>query len=189
MADKVTFPLDGTKGAVRVAAIIAGALCMVICGVVAVYSLLSCVAAPFIYDSGWELLLLFLPMSAIAIWFAGFFVLQLVHMHTSAVISADGVTLIRPLRKEKHYAWSDFQQVCICFASSVPRGPSSPVVCFVCHGEKKNIYDRWRTDMPWHYRRLIVADHTAEIEEAVRSVCPMKVVDLRGSIAYPHPEK
>ena len=189
MGDMRPFPLDGTKGAKRVAMIGGCVLCMLICGAAALYSLLSCVAAPFIYDGGWKLLFLFLSMSAGAIWFTGFFALTLVQMYTRVAVSADGVTLMRPLGKPRTYLWSDFQQVCICFASSVPRGPSLPVMCFVRHGEKKNIYDRWRTDMPWHYRRLIVADHTAEIEEAVRALCPMKVDDLRGSIAYPHPEK
>lgn len=189
MADKAAFPLDGTKGAVRLAAIAGGALCMLICGAAALYALLSCLTAPFIYEGGWELLFLFLPVSALAIWFAGFFALTLVQMHTRAAVSEEGVMLMRPLQKARLIRWDEFQQVCICFSSSVPRGPSSPVVCFVRHGEKKNVYDRWRTDMPWHYRRLIVADHTEAIEAAVRNVCPMEVKDLRGTIAYPQPEK
>ena len=59
------------------------------------------------------------------------------------------------------------------------------VLCFVRHGEKRNLYDRWKADSPWHHRRLIVADYTEAVEEAVRSVCPMVIADLRGTIAYP----
>lgn len=188
MADPRPFLLDGTKGATRIATVIGCVLCMLICGAATLYLLLGCVV-PFFYDGLWPTTLLMLPMVAGALWFTGTFFLTLVRMHTRAAVSEEGVTLMMPLRREKRYAWSDFQQVCICFASSVPRGPSSSVVCFVRHGEKRNLYDRWRTDMPWHYRRIIVADHTAEIEAAVRAVCPMKVDDLRGSIAYPHPEK
>ena len=184
MADGQTFPLDSTKGAARIAMAIIGVLMTLFCGAVTLYVLLGCIV-PFVCDGLWPTALLMLLPAAIAVWFTGFAALTLVRMYTRAAVSEEGVTLMLPLRREKRYAWSDFQQVCICFASSVPRGPSSPVVCFVRHGEKKNIYDRWRTDMPWHYRRLIVADHTAEIEAAVRAVCPMKVTDLRGTIAYP----
>ncbi|MBQ2953625.1 MAG: hypothetical protein IJE07_08725 [Clostridia bacterium] len=189
MADKVTFPLDRTKGLARGVVVIGGVLMILICGAASLYLLISCVVFPFRYVAGWELLFILLPACALAIWFTGFGALLLQQMFTTAAVNAEGVTLMRPLRKEKRYSWSDFQQVCICFASSVPRGPSTSVVCFVCHGEKKNLYDRWKTDMPWHYRRLIVADHTAEIEDAVRAVCPMEVQDLRGSIAYPYPDK
>lgn len=189
MADKRSFPLDGSKGAARVAGFIGGMLIILICGAATLYLLGSCVVFPFRYVGGWELLFILLPMCAFTIWFTGWAALLLQHMFTSAVISESGVTLLRPLRKEKHYAWSDFQQVCICFASSVPKGPSTSVLCFVGHGEKTNLYDRWKTDNPWHYHRLIVADHMADLEEAVRAVCPMAIKDLRGSIAYPDPEK
>lgn len=188
MADKAIFPLDRSKGLLRGVVVAGTAFLTLVMGAATLYLLLSCFL-PFLFEDLWMAVLMLLPMAAGAFWFAGTFFLMLVRMYTRAAVSEEGVTLMLPLRREKRYAWSDFQQVCICFASSVPRGPSSPVVCFVRHGEKKNIYDRWRTDMPWHYRRLIVADHTAEIEAVVRAVCPMKVDDLRGSIAYPQPEK
>ena len=183
MADGHSFPLDGTKGAARIAMAIVGVLMTLFCGAVTLYVLLGCIV-PFVCDGLWPTALLMLLPAAIAVWFTGFAALTLVRMYTRAVVSEEGVTLMRPLGKPRTYLWSDFQQVCICFASSVPRGPSSPVLCFVRHGEKKNIYDRWRTDMPWHYRRLIIADHTEAIEEAVRSVCPMAIADLRGTTAY-----
>ena len=189
MADMQTFMLDGTKGAARVVTVIGCVLMTLICAAAALYMLVSCVVVPFLYDGGWTLLFFLLPVSIIPIWFAGYMGLLLPRVFTRVTVSAEGVTLLRPLLKYKRYAWSDFQQVCICYASSVPKGPSSPVLCFVCHGEKRNIYDRWKTDNPWHYRRLIVADHTDAIEEAVKAVCPMAVKDLRGSIAYPYPRK
>lgn len=184
MADERCILLDGTKGATRVATIIGCVLMTLICGAVTLYLLLGSVASLF-FDGLWPATMLMLPMSAGWLWFTGFFALTLARMYTRAALSAEGVTLTRPFGKPREYTWSDFQQVCICLASSVPKGSSSPVLCFVCHGEKKNIYDRWKTDNPWHYRRLIVADYTEEIGEAVRSVCPMVITDLRGSIAYP----
>lgn len=188
MVDMQVFPLDRTRGAMRVVEVVSCAVMALFCGAPTLYLLLSSFL-PLVYDDLWAVVLMLLPMAAGACWFTGFFALQLERMFCRVTIDGEGVTLLRPLRKEKHYTWSDFQQVCICFASSVPKGPSTSVLCFVCHGEKKNLYDRWKTDNPWHYRRLIVADYTTEIEEAIRAVCPMEIKDLRGSIAYPDPGK
>lgn len=188
MADLHSFPLDRSKGLLRGVVVAGLAFLTLVMGAATLYLLLSCFL-PFFYEDLWLTVLMLLPMAAGALWFTGTFFLILVRMYTCATVSEEGVTLMLPLRREKRYAWRDFQQVCICFSSSVPRGPSSPVMCFVRHGEKRNLYDRWKADKPWHSRRLIVADHTDAMEEAVRAVCPMEVVDLRGSIAYPHPEK
>lgn len=189
MADMHSFPLDGMKGARRGVGVIACVLMTLICGAVALYLLLGCVMS-FFYEGLWLAFPLLLPMAAGWIWFTGTFILTLERMYTRASVSEEGVTLMRPLRRERLILWDEFQQVCICYSSSVPgRNDGVSVLCFVRHGEKRNLYDRWRTDNPWHSRRLIVADHTAEIEQIVRAVCPMEVVDLRGSIAYPHPEK
>lgn len=185
MADLAPFPLEGTKGAKRVATVIGCVLMTLICGGVTLYLLLGC-AASFFCDGLWPVALLMLPMAAGWFWFTGSFALTLARMYTRVTLSPEGVTLLQPLRREKRCAWSEFQQVCICYSSAVPgKNDGVSVLCFIRHGEKRNLYDRWKADSPWHYRRLIVADHTPELEEAVRASCPMEVTDLRGSIAYP----
>lgn len=180
-----SFPLDGTKGAARIATVTGCVLMTLICGAVTVYLLMGCVTS-FFYEGLWLAVPLLLPMAAGWIWFTGYFALTLQRMYTHIALGKEGVTLQRPMRKEIRYAWSDFQQMCICYSSSVPgKNDGVSVLCFVRHGEKRNLYDRWKADSPWRCRRLIVADYTETIEEAVRSVCPMAIDDLRGTIAYP----
>ena len=189
MADKAIFPLDRSKGLLRGVVATGMAFLTLVMGAATLYLLLSCFL-PFLFEDLWMAVLMLLPMAAGAFWFTGTFFLTLVRMYTRAAVGKEGVTLMLPLRREKRYAWSDFQQVCICYSSAVPgKNDGVSVLCFIRHGEKRNLYDRWKADNAWHYRRLIVADHTAEIEAAVRAVCPTEVADLRGSIAYPDPRK
>ena len=190
MADMVTFPLDRTKGLARGVVIVGFAFLALVFAAATLYLLLSCLVLPFVLDGLWETPLFLLPISVWTGWMAGNFTLMLGHILTCAEVSTGGVTLLRPLRKAKTYPWSEFQQVCICYSSSVPgKNDGMSVLCFIRHGEKRNIYDRWKTDNAWHYRRITVTDHSAELETAVRAVCPMEVKDLRGSIAYPDPNK
>lgn len=186
MADKMTFPLDRTKGLARGVVIVGLAFLALVFAAATLYLLLSCLVLPFVLDGLWETPLFLLPISVWTGWVAGNFVLMLGHILTCEEVSTGGVTLLRPLCKAKTYPWSEFQQVCICYSSSVPgKNDGMSVLCFIRHGEKRNIYDRWKTDNAWHYRRITVTDHAAELETAVRALCPMEVRDLRGSIAYP----
>lgn len=185
MADRTTFPLDNSRGFTRAATIFGGVLMTLICGAATLWLALGSIV-PFLYEGLWPTALLLLPMAAFAGWFTGYAVLLLEHVVSRVEVGAEGVTLIRPWRKAKAYPWSDFWQVCVCYSSGTPgKNDGVPVLCFVRHGEKRNLYDRWKADNPWHYGRLIVADCTEEMQEAVRSVCPMEVADLRGSPAYP----
>ncbi len=140
-------------------------------------------------DGDWLLLLMMLLPLGISVWFAGFFFLLMHRMMSSISLSESGVCLHRPLQGSKQLPWDAFQQVCICYGSGTPgRNDGNTVLCFVMHGEKKNLYDRWKVDNPWHDRYLIVADYSEELHTAVSACCPMQVADLRGTIAYPHPK-
>ncbi len=132
---------------------------------------------------GWALFELLL--SAGAFRFAGscFFGMDMLLSHLT--ILPEGVRVKYPLRKAKLHPWEAFQQVCICYPTSKPGiKDKCSVLCFVMRGEKRNIYDRWKTDMAWHVHSLITVDYTEALHEAVQARCPMEIVDLRNTIPY-----
>lgn len=97
----------------------------------------------------------------------------------------DGLLVKYPLQKAVLIPWSSFQQVCVCDGSSVPKGmKTAAVLCCVRHGEKKNLYDRWKTDSIFRYRSVICMDYTPELHRGLQERCPLPVVDLRDTAAY-----
>lgn len=95
-----------------------------------------------------------------------------------------GVTVKYPLQKIKTIEWNAFQQVCICYGYHVRDNGSATVICCIKKGEKKDIFDRWKTDSPFHYRSVIGMFYTQELLDEIERACPMKIVDLRETPAY-----
>lgn len=85
-----------------------------------------------------------------------------------------------PLRKAQFLQWSSFQQVCICPGYEFRKDTTSIGLCFVMHGEKKNLFDRWKT-MGTHYRTVSYIEYTPELHAGLKERCPMEIVDLRST--------
>lgn len=101
-------------------------------------------------------------------------------------ILAEGIRTKYLLQGWRLISWDEFQQVCVCYAGYTTRGERKAysVVCFVKKGEKKNLYGRWKTDNPFHYRSVISIDYTDELYEEVKEKCPYEVPDLRKTRLY-----
>lgn len=54
-------------------------------------------------------------------------------------IESNGLWVKWPLRKAQLIQWSSFQQVCICPGYEFRKDSTSIGLCFVMHGEKKNL--------------------------------------------------
>lgn len=95
-----------------------------------------------------------------------------------------GVTVKYPCSAAKLVPWSEFQQVCICYTSYSKLGEAFVVIACVKHGEKKNLFGRWKTDNPFRHRRVITMDYTDELYQTIKENCPYEVVDLRKTRSY-----
>lgn len=134
------------------------------------------------------LLMLFsLPFIVACCYFSIGGFLEMQRLLSEARITDRGLTVLRPLSPPQTLGWSDLQQVCICLYNrrmGEIHGQGHPQLCFVCQGEQRSIYDRWKTHSPFHHRRLIAIDYDEEILEAVRALCPMEIIDLRDTPPY-----
>lgn len=132
--------------------------------------------------------LLQLPLYIISVWgsISGF--LELQQLLAEARITAESVTVMRPFSPPETLQWADFQQVCICLYNRVALGEiggqGHPQLVFVRPGAKKNLMDRWKTHSPFQHRKLIAIDYDAELDAAVRALCPMEIIDLRDTPPY-----
>ena len=101
-------------------------------------------------------------------------------------ILAEGIRTKYPLQGWRLISWDEFQQVCVCYAGYTTRGERKAysVVCFVKKGEKKNLYGRWKTGNPFHYRSVITIEYTDELYEEVKEKCPYEIPDLRKTRLY-----
>lgn len=129
-------------------------------------------------------LLLSLPFILLCGVFCAMGWLEMQQLLGSCRISPDGITVTRPFAQDQHLSWSDFQQVCICKYVSGRGNGAYPQLCFVCKGEQRSIYDRWKTHSAFHHRRLIAIDYDEELHEAVVPLCPLTIVDLRDTLPY-----
>lgn len=85
--------------------------------------------------------------------------------------------------------WNSFQQICICYPYDLKTGfKADTIICFVKQGEKKNPFGRWKTENPFHHRRVISFPLDQEIIDALQRKCNIRIDDLRGCGAYPHPK-
>lgn len=109
--------------------------------------------------------------------------LELLHLHSRCRFTEAGLTLLRPLLPEKHFPWDAFQCVNICYRDG-GRGPKPPILCFVRHGEKKNLFGRWKTANPFRAYRLIAPEYSVALHEAAKACCPLEIVDLRHTPDY-----
>ena len=98
-------------------------------------------------------------------------------------VSAAGVRVKYPLEKEKLYSWDDFQEVCIC-SVTYQRMKSEPAICFVIRGEKKNLFDQWKTENPFKFRKVMAFDFSEERLAQLRAYCPYPVPDYRGKESH-----
>lgn len=133
------------------------------------------------------LLMLFsLPFTLFCTIFALAAFLELQRLLGKVCITAEGLSVIHPFSPPRHLNWEDFQQVCICLYVS-GRGALDSThsqLCFVCKGEQRSMYDRWKTYNPFHHHKLIAIDYDEDIFEAVRNLCPLDIVDLRNTPPY-----
>ena len=98
----------------------------------------------------------------------------------------EGLVVKFPLCQEERIPWNDFQQVCVIHAAYTTRGErkANTVICCVKKGEKKDFYDRWKTDNPFRYRTVICIEYTPELHQGIIEKCPYEVADLRTTLAY-----
>ncbi len=162
-------------------------LCCVVCTAVCLFVGVLCVLMMIksCLEGAFGSLLFELPLSAAPFLGAGYFLFTMDGLLSHLTILPEGVRVKYPLRKAELHPWEAFQQVCICYPTSKPgiRG-EVPIICFVMHGEKRNLYDRWKTDIAWHVHSLITVGGADELREAVQARCPMEIVDLRNTIPY-----
>lgn len=98
----------------------------------------------------------------------------------------EGLYAKYPLRQESLVCWSEFQQVCICYAAYTTRGTprANTVICCVKKNERPNGRGRWKTDNPFHYKTVICIDYRPSLVEGLKDVFPGDVLDLRDDPAY-----
>ena len=119
---------------------------------------------------------------------AAFFVLKfgwlvLTDACAGYTVSAAGVRVKYPLEKERFYSWDDFQEVCIC-SVTYRRMKRVPAICFVIRGEKKNLFDQWKTENPFKFRKVMAFDFSEERLAQLRAYCPYPVPDYRGKESH-----
>ena len=93
---------------------------------------------------------------------------------------SNGIWVKWPLRKAQLIQWSSFQQVCICPGYEFRKDTTSIGLCFVRHGERKNMFYRWKV-MGSHYQTVIYIEYTPELHAGLKERCPMKIDDLRNT--------
>lgn len=128
-----------------------------------------------------------LPLYLLCAWGSLSCFLELQQLLAEARITAEGVTVMRPCSPPETLRWTDFQQVCICLYNKgigEIGGQGHPQLVFVRPGAKKNLFDRWKTHDPFQHRNLIAIDYDADIDAAVRALCPMEIIDLRDTLPY-----
>ncbi|MBQ2953629.1 MAG: hypothetical protein IJE07_08745 [Clostridia bacterium] len=151
--------------------------------------LFGAAAVYFVLDSLPSVLLLIasLPLILPCVYFSIGCFLELQQLLGKARITAEGVTVTRPLARPQVIRWADVRQVCICLYNrrmGEIHGHGHPQLVFVLPGAKKNLFDRWKTHDPFQHRRLIAIDCDEALHEAVRTLCPLDITDLRNTPPY-----
>lgn len=176
------YPLDGNRPGMRALLMALGALATLVC--LAAAALAVWLIAGDLQSGDWLSALFPLLCLAGAAWMTGCFLLWGERMLTEIEVTQEGLHVKRPLQSPGWIPWDALQTACICFLAHKPGlQEKATVLCFVMKGEKKNLFDRWKTENPWHYRRLIVADYSEELQGEVSNYRPVE--DLRGTPAYP----
>ena len=92
-----------------------------------------------------------------------------------------GLMVKYPFHKTRLLKWEEFQNVCLCNPFAPTRYYSYlweyEVMCFVMKGEQKNRSGRWKTENPFHLKRLICISHTEELLNAAQRWCPLPIED------------
>ena len=132
------------------------------------------------------LMLISLPFMIFCAFSALTAFLELQRLLGKVCITGKGLSVITPFSPPRHLTWEDFQQVCICLYVSGRGAINSthPQLCFVCKGEQRSMYDRWKTHNPFHHRKLIAIDYDEDIFKAVHNLCPLDIIDLRSTPPY-----
>lgn len=148
----------------------------------------TAVALYFLIDSLSSVLLFIfsLPLTLSCAIFALMAFLEMQRLLGEVRITAEGLCISRPLSRDQHLRWADFQQVCLCLYVSGRGGidRTHTQLCFVCKGEQRSMYDRWKTHSPFHHRRLIAIDYDEALFGTVRAICPLEIMDLRSTPPY-----
>lgn len=175
-----TFPMLQSPMAVRViltACLIPALLIMTVCAGFVCHGLLT--DGPLTVSA----VLLTILAGVVLVFFWAAVCLELQRYWMKLRISEEGLTLLRPLLPKKHIPWDAFQQVNICYRMGV-RGVKPAILCFVRHGEKKNLFGHWRTESILHRRSLISPYYTEALHAAAAACCPLEIIDLRNTPDY-----
>ncbi|MBR3765161.1 MAG: hypothetical protein IKK57_11520 [Clostridia bacterium] len=151
--------------------------------------LFGAAAVYFIIDSLPSVMLFIfsLPLILPCAYFSIGCFLELQQYLGKACITAEGVTVTRPLARPQVIRWEDVRQVCICLYNrrmGEIGGHGHPQLVFVLPGAKKNLFDRWKTHSAFQHRKLIAIDYDEQIDDAIRKLCPLEIVDLRDTPPY-----
>lgn len=100
--------------------------------------------------------------------------------------TSKGLLISYPLGKTQFETWDAFQEICVCYAAYTTRGKrrANSVICFAKKGEKRAGNGRWKTENLLRYRSIILIDYAPTHLEALRTVCPYDIKDLRDTPAY-----
>lgn len=132
-----------------------------------------------------DVLLDFLPYASLALFLCYLGWTMIAMALAQYKFEQDGLWVKYPFCKPHQIQWSEFQQICVCYGDAIPRGAcSNTVICCVKKGEKKNIYDRWKTNSPLRYRSVVCIDYSPDLHEGLKQRCPLPIVDLRQTPAY-----
>lgn len=102
-------------------------------------------------------------------------------------VTEEGLWTSYPFQSLRLIPWSEFQEVCVCYAIIERKYGSDRyvIVCFVKHGMTKDYKGRWNTESIFTpYRNLISVDYTYELHDELKEKCPLGVLDLRDTPEY-----
>lgn len=99
---------------------------------------------------------------------------------------ARGIVVKYPLFRPQLIPWDEFQEVCVIYSAYTTRGvqKANTIICCVKKGEKKDFYDRWKTENPFKYRSLLGIAYAPELHQGIEEKYPYTVLDLRETMAY-----
>jgi hypothetical protein len=106
--------------------------------------------------------------------------------HAIYEVHPNGVLIKYPFRKPALLKWDVFQEICICYSDITTRGPLryNTVICCVRHGERRNFYDRWKTNNAFRYKSVISIAYSDSRLSELQAVCPFRILDRRGRGGY-----
>lgn len=120
----------------------------------------------------------------VGLWFLVYDYFLISKVFAKYEFKKEGILARYPFSLPQLISWDKFQQICICYTSYSKLRDAYVVIACVKHGEKKNLYGRWKTDNTFRHRKVITIDYIEEIYKELQSKCPYEIVDLRMNRSY-----